>query len=740
MATKALTITYGADAKGVQSALDSMDKAHAATTSKFAALSGSFGMLKGGLGELAAGFGPLGEVAAKAGEGLDHVKEKFSELEGGAQKAGSVLVGAGAALTGIGALGVAIGEKQEQATKTLEVAIKNTGSSYEEYGKSIDKAVSSGEKNAHNAADTKEALAKLTTALGDPKKALDDMGLAEEVAAKKHISLTDAADQVLKIHQGASKVLKQYGIDASGGAASSKVLEAAHKADEAAMKALIPTQEATNAAEEKLAAKYGETKAVADQLTAAHKALDAARATGDPSKVIDAEGQLGAVLNKATAGLKMSAADTDTLSKARYNLQEKSTVLDQAENRLAQVQNAAKGSTSGLSYEQQVLAKIHGTAAAQADTFGGRIAAMKTHLLDVASTIGGKFGPAITTAGPLIMGVGAILESNLIPQVLTIGGEIVGTAAMWVSSWLSMAAGTVSAMIGIDISTGGLLLILAGLIAAVVLVWKNWDTIWGFIKDVVTSAFNWIKDHLAYISLLFGPIGLVIYEFAHHWQAVWQGIRDVAQWAWDALGPIFHFIGDTLTTVVGGAISVLAAVWTVTWGVIKSVVSGAWEFLKPIFNSIGGIIDWVVHTELAALQSALGVLYAVWTVIWGGIRSVIEAVWKAVQPIIDAVKTGVNDIGGALKSIAGAGGAVAHFLGFQAGGTVPGPVGAPMLAVVHGGEHISPVGSPGTAGGRGDIYVNVVVQGNAVYERNLTNSIYEGLLEIQRRQGTLAFH
>ncbi len=739
MATKSLQITYGVDAKGVQTALDSIDKSHAATTSKFAALSGSFGMLKGGLGELAAGFGPVGEAAEKAGSGIDHVKEKFSAMEGGAQKAGSVLVGVGAGLTGLGALGVAVGEKQEQATKTLEVAIKNTGGSYEELAGSINKAVTAGEKNAHGAADSKEAIAKLTTALGDGKKATDDMALVDEVAAKKHISLSDAADVVLKIHQGAGKALKQFGIDAKAAGGAATELADAHKADEAAAKAALTAFESAAVTQEKLVTKYGLTAAGAKVLAAAHAAVNVAMASGDPNKVLSAEQALENQTYKLTAGLKMNVADTDTLAKTRYDLTQKSGALETADARLATAQETASKATSKGSYESQVMAKIHGTAAAQADTFGGKIAALKTHVLDMAGAMGAKLGPAITMAGPLIMGLGAIMESNLIPQILTIGGEIVGTAAMWVTSWLSMAAGTVSAMIGINISTGGLLLILGALIAGVILVWKNWDTIWGFIKSIVSDAFDWIKRHLALISLLFGPIGLIIYEFAHHWQGVWEGIQAAVAWAWGLIEPIVHLISNILGWLVNNGIKlvkddilILNAIWSVVWSGIQAVMQTAWKVLEPIFH-------FIIDKGIGIVKSEIQSLDGIWHSIWDGIQTAVQKVWDVLSPIFNSIKAGMGDIASVIKSIGSVGSGIGHFLGFyQAGGTVPGPIGAPTLGILHGGEYVSPVGSPGAGGGSGgNIYVTVNVAGNAVYERNLTNSIYEGLLEVKRRQGTL---
>lgn len=94
-----------------------------------------------------------------------------------------------------------------------------------------------------------------------------------------------------------------------------------------------------------------------------------------------------------------------------------------------------------------------------------------------------------------------------------------------------------------------------------------------------------------------------------------------------------------------------------------------------------------------------------------------------------------------LAAVGGAiGGAIAgqaKIRGFDAGGTIPGPIGTPQLILAHAGEEINPIGS-GTGNSGGNTYiVNVNVGGSVTSERNLTNTIYEQLLEFKRRQGTL---
>ena len=69
--------------------------------------------------------------------------------------------------------------------------------------------------------------------------------------------------------------------------------------------------------------------------------------------------------------------------------------------------------------------------------------------------------------------------------------------------------------------------------------------------------------------------------------------------------------------------------------------------------------------------------------------------------------------------------------GFALGGVVPGPRGAPMRAIVHGGETIIPAGK----GGGGNITVNVYVSGSIQSESDLKQTILEAITDSRRRGG-----
>lgn len=110
----------------------------------------------------------------------------------------------------------------------------------------------------------------------------------------------------------------------------------------------------------------------------------------------------------------------------------KHETLTEASGQLAKILNGSGGKTLkqyGITMKttgdktanaqaalDQLSAKLKGQAAASADTFSGKLLEVKTRAEDAAAAFGAKFGGAITAAGPIIMGVGAILESGIIQK------------------------------------------------------------------------------------------------------------------------------------------------------------------------------------------------------------------------------------------------------------------------------------------------------------------------------------
>ena len=140
-------------------------------------------------------------------------------------------------------------------------------------------------------------------------------------------------------------------------------------------------------------------------------------------------------------------------------------------------------------------------------------------------------------------------------------------------------------------------------------------------------------------------------------------------------------IGAILLLV--GAIVLLAMHWHNVWTNMKSDFDIVWHYLDRIFHN-----DFVL-----ALMGPVGGLIFLgqhWKTVWNGIKEVVRVVWDFLKPIFKAVGEGIHLIGNAVHAVTGVIGGIGHMLGFAAGGVVPGPAGAPMLAMVHGGEVITP--------------------------------------------------
>lgn len=157
--------------------------------------------------------GELGEIVSKAGEGL----EEFGEH---GQSMGKKLAVAGAVTAGVGVALMSFGSGAKQSAQQLDAAINATGDSAEEFGKQIDQVKSKAEDFGHSGIDAENALNELVTKTGDVTQAFKYMGLVEDLAAQKHISLTAAAALVARALDGNTKLFKQYGINVATGALS----------------------------------------------------------------------------------------------------------------------------------------------------------------------------------------------------------------------------------------------------------------------------------------------------------------------------------------------------------------------------------------------------------------------------------------------------------------------------------------------------------------------------------------
>jgi hypothetical protein len=384
----------------------------------------------------------------------------------------AALFGLGAAAVGVGVLGVQMADTFEASHAKLETALKNAGFSFDQFSSQIDVAQKSMEAYGYTNAQTQEALANLTTATKDPKKALDDLSLAADLAKYKHIDLADAATAVARASEGNTRALKQLGID-------------------------LPVA-STNAA----------------QLAKAHDALSAAT-------------------DKASAFLKVHSDAVDSSSKyhaAYETLLGKVSAAQQAVN---------DKSSAGTEIMKGLADAIGGQAAAQAETFSGKMQALKATSEDVAKNIGMALIPILeqlalaiksvidwfTQHKAIAEAVGIVIGTVL---VAAIGAYLVSLAtaavestinfAKMVAGWVATGAAATAAGIETAIATGGLTIAIGLVVAAIAYLATHWSETWDGIKSVTEGAWNFIDGIIqkigsgirTYIGIIKSEINAVI--------------------------------------------------------------------------------------------------------------------------------------------------------------------------------------------------------------------------------------
>ncbi|HQH06768.1 MAG TPA: hypothetical protein PK428_03080 [Phycicoccus sp.] len=163
-------------------------------------VSGAVSRMGGAIG------GDMGTILGRVSDGLEAAGGK---ADTSAKKLGAV--GGVALATGLALQQMASGDVEAQ--NKLENAVTNTGKAYDDYADRVSGAVESSVRFGVTDGEVKDALTRLTDATKDPAKALDDLAMAQDLAAAKGVSLSDAATMIGKAHNGSAKVFKEFGIE-----------------------------------------------------------------------------------------------------------------------------------------------------------------------------------------------------------------------------------------------------------------------------------------------------------------------------------------------------------------------------------------------------------------------------------------------------------------------------------------------------------------------------------------------
>lgn len=220
----------------------------------------------------------FGELGAKGGE----LFERFNALTtaaGGLQGTltGGLLLGLGAVVEG----GMKVDEvyqEQQHSAENLTQAVKATLSPYEDQASALEEVnsrfeefVNSNARFIDNENSAKDALASFIRAGFDADTSMEALGVSLNLAGMKNEDFATAANQTLQIMEGQGRIAKQLGIDMKTLAAEDDSATGAHKALEAASKAVTTAQNELAAAEKRQQTAAESLKKEQDTLAASHK-------------------------------------------------------------------------------------------------------------------------------------------------------------------------------------------------------------------------------------------------------------------------------------------------------------------------------------------------------------------------------------------------------------------------------------------------------------------------------------
>jgi hypothetical protein len=488
----------------------------------------------------------------------------------------------------------------------LQAAVGATGHSYDQYAGKVEEAIKHQEHFGNTADQTQDSLRVLTQATGSPTKALQLLNTATDLAAAKHESLDTAALQLGKAYNGNARIFKEFGIQVTKTGAAQKALQ-------------VATKTATADDAKLTAAKRSLTELEAQDAT--KKSLT----TVEAMKLQDAQGKVtAATLTSYTAHGKLNQAQKDVAS-------------------------GAGSTTKGL---DTLSKKLSGQGAAAANTFSGRLKALKAQISDNIAQFGQKYGPAITAAGAAMTGLGATIEvvkaaSNALKLATIASAVAEGIATVATTIWdaaLAVAA-TLEAIVGAPIwlIIAAVLAFVAAIAAAAFFVIKYWSDISGAFVTAYDVIAHYVGVLISIFAALPGQIAAIAVTM-WHWisdaffvvlgfiQTLWAGF-----WGWFSAIPgqiaaiavaFWHWISDQFNNVVVGIQRIWGGFWgwfTGLPGAIAGVAGQMWHWITDQFNNVpagiqaiwSGFWSWFTGLGAAIDRVASGM--------WNGIANAFVA-------------------------------------------------------------------------------------------------------------------
>lgn len=255
------------------------------------------------------------------------------------------------------------------------------------------------------------------------------------------------------------------------------------------------------------------------------------------------------------------------------------------------------------------------------------VAAVKSAALQVWAWLTTRAKAIASLAGQLIA------FAMLTAQWIAAGARAVASAVLIAAQWVMMGAAAMANALVMAaawvIATGGLILIVAAVIAAVALIIANWDRVKAFL----------VKFWPYILAVMLGPLGLIIALVVKNFGAIKQFITTTLT----AVLSFIVSIWTTITGAIGVALSAVGSAIGSAWNAIKSITSRTWNTVKTLVTSGINAVVRLVRTLPGKVSSALASLGST-------LMNIMRAAWNRAE---QAVRDGVNSTVSIVRGIGG---------------------------------------------------------------------------------------
>ena len=235
--------------------------------------------------------------------------------------------------------------------------------------------------------------------------------------------------------------------------------------------------------------------------------------------------------------------------------------------------------------------------------------------------IAAAVGPILLIIGKLIIFIGSIVTSfgtlttaigAIGPALTAFGGFITATVIPAITGIATSALAAIPAIISFMAPFAPFILIAAAVVAAGVLIYKNWDTIKEYaakLGDKIATVWSDIKSKTA---------------------EVWNNVKTAVSDAW-----------NNIKTGVTNGINTVKNGITAGWNNVKSATSTVWGNVKTVVSNTMGNIKSNTVSSLSNIKSA-------YENAGGGIKGIVSAMFTAIKTIFQTQFNVLNTITGGL--------------------------------------------------------------------------------------------